>query len=80
MTAQHSTTAHTRTNSAYSIQHKCAAVTASCPAAVAACSQAVQSRLDALENDNAEDAPDPFGLADGDDDEFVMEDSDEDGE
>lgn len=42
--------------------------------------QAVQSRLDALENDNAEDAPDPFGLADGDDDEFVMADSDEDGE
>lgn len=42
--------------------------------------QAVQSRLDALENDNADDAPDPFGLADGDDDEFVMQDSDEDDE
>jgi hypothetical protein len=35
--------------------------------------------LDALENDNADDAPDPFGLAEGDDDEFVMGDSDEDG-
>lgn len=42
--------------------------------------QAVQSRLDALENDNADDAPDPFGLAEGDDDEFVMGDSDDDGE
>lgn len=42
--------------------------------------QAVQSRLDALENDNADDAPDPFGLAEGDDDEFVMGDSEEDGE
>lgn len=41
--------------------------------------QAVQSRLDALENDNADDAPDPFGLAEGDDDEFVMGDSDDDG-
>jgi hypothetical protein len=35
--------------------------------------------LDALENDNADDAPDPFGLAEGDDDEFVMGDSDDDG-
>jgi hypothetical protein len=42
--------------------------------------QAVQSRLDALENDNADDAPDPFGLAEGDDDEFVMGDSEDDGE
>lgn len=41
--------------------------------------QAVQSRLDALENDNADDAPDPFGLADEDDDEFVMGESDDDG-
>lgn len=50
-------------------------------ACIASClPQAVQSRLDALENDNADDAPDPFGLADGDDDEFVMQDSDEDGE
>lgn len=42
--------------------------------------QAVQSRLDALENDNADDAPDPFGLAEGSDDEFVMGDSEDDGE
>lgn len=49
------------------------------PALTTQHTQAVQSRLDALENDNADDAPDPFGLADGDDDEFVMGDSDEDG-
>jgi hypothetical protein len=43
--------------------------------------QAAQSRLDALENDNPDDAPDPFGLGAGDDDdEFVMEESEEDGE
>ncbi|WIA31353.1 hypothetical protein OEZ86_002254 [Tetradesmus obliquus] len=41
--------------------------------------QAAQSRLDALENDNPDDAPDPFGLGAGDeDDEFVMEESEED--
>jgi hypothetical protein len=45
------------------------------------CCQAAQSRLDALENDNPDDAPDPFGLVAGDDDdEFVMEESEEDGE
>lgn len=42
--------------------------------------QAAQSRLDALENDNPDDAPDPFGLAaDEDDDEFVMAESDDEG-
>jgi hypothetical protein len=36
--------------------------------------------LDALENDNPDDAPDPFGLGAGDDDdEFIMEESEEDG-
>eukprot|EP00878_Enallax_costatus_P011645 GHUV01012154.1.p1 GENE.GHUV01012154.1~~GHUV01012154.1.p1 ORF type:complete len:178 (+),score=32.36 GHUV01012154.1:254-787(+) len=40
--------------------------------------QAAQNRLDALENDNPDDAPDPFGLAvDEDDDEFVMAESED---
>eukprot|EP00879_Flechtneria_rotunda_P018795 GHRR01019728.1.p1 GENE.GHRR01019728.1~~GHRR01019728.1.p1 ORF type:complete len:234 (+),score=31.97 GHRR01019728.1:13-714(+) len=38
--------------------------------------QAAQSRLDALENDNPDDVPDPFGL-DEDDDEFLMAESDD---
>ena len=41
--------------------------------------QAAQSRLDALEQDNPDDGGDPFGLLDDDDDEFVMQDSDQDG-
>lgn len=65
----------------HSLRQRCAAATYAASACIASClPQAVQSRLDALENDNADDAPDPFGLADSDDDEFVMQDSDEDGE
>lgn len=42
--------------------------------------QATQNRLDALENDNPDDAPDPFGLAvDEDDDEFMMAESEDEG-
>lgn len=50
------------------------------PYSCSGCCQAAQSRLDALENDNPDDAPDHFGLGAGDeDDEFVMEESEEDG-
>ncbi len=49
-----------------------------CPTA-ACLLQAAQSRLDALEQDNPDDGGDPFGLLDDDDDEFVMQDSDQDG-
>ncbi|GBF97491.1 SWR1 complex subunit 6 [Raphidocelis subcapitata] len=34
--------------------------------------QAARARLDALENDNADGAGDPFGLGEDDDDEFVL--------
>jgi len=42
------------------------------------CLQAAQSRLDALEQDNPDDAADVFGV-DEDDDEFVMAESSDDG-
>jgi hypothetical protein len=41
--------------------------------------QAVQARLDALEADNL-DVQDPFGLANDDDDEFVIASDGEEGE
>ncbi|KAF8057766.1 SWC6 [Scenedesmus sp. PABB004] len=43
--------------------------------------RAAQSRLEALEQDNADDAPDPYGLLPGDDDEeFLVADDDADDE